>query len=157
MIKQKRTRLKWLKLIMLALPILVMVGCRQPQIPEYQAFENFRINSMGLKESVVSADLKYYNPNDFALQLKGADLGVTLNDKAVGRSVLDTLIIIPRKDTFLLPVKMKVDMKQLFNNALALLMNSEIDVKVNGTVKLGKSGVFFNMPVNYSGKQQVQW
>ncbi|WP_172644654.1 LEA type 2 family protein [Flavihumibacter sp. ZG627] len=142
---------------MLALPILVMVGCRQPQIPEYQAFENFRINSMGLKESVVSADLKYYNPNDFALQLKGADLGVTLNDKAVGRSVLDTLIIIPRKDTFLLPVKMKVDMKQLFNNALALLMNSEIDVKVNGTVKLGKSGVFFNMPVNYSGKQQVQW
>ncbi len=142
---------------MQALPILVMVGCRQPQIPEYQAFENFRINSMGLKESVVSADLKYYNPNDFALQLKGADLGVTLNDKAVGRSVLDTLIIIPRKDTFLLPVKMKVDMKQLFNNALALLMNSEIDVKVNGTVKLGKSGVFFNMPVNYSGKQQVQW
>ena len=142
---------------MVALPILVMAGCRQPEIPEYQAFENFRINSVGLKESVVSADLKYYNPNDFALQLKGADLGVTLNDKAVGRSILDTLITIPRKDTFLLPVKMKVDMKQLFNNALALLVNSEIDVKVNGTVKLGKSGVFFNMPVNYSGKQQVQW
>jgi hypothetical protein len=52
---------------------------------------------------------------------------------------------------------MKVDMKQLFTNALSLLVNNEIDVKVNGTIRLGKSGVYFSMPVNYAGKQTIDW
>lgn len=157
MFKQHLRFLMGLKGAFLGLLLLTIAGCRQPRIPEYQAFENFRINQVGLKESVVSADLKYYNPNEFALQLKGAELDVTLNERHVGRSILDTLITIPRKDTFLLPVKMKVDMKQLFSNALSMLLNPEVEVKVNGSVKLGKNGVFFNMPVNYKGTQQIEW
>lgn len=147
-------RIKW------AFPALLAIAfgsCKQPQIPEYQAFENFKISTFGLSESVVSADLKYYNPNDFALKLKHADLDLSVNDRHVGHSVLDTLVTIPSRDTFYLPLKMKVDMKQLFTNALSLLMNNEIDLKVTGNIKLGKSGVFFNMPVNYSGKQTINW
>lgn len=147
-------RIKW---AFPALLLTLIAGCKQPQIPEYQAFENFKISKFGLSESVVSADLKYYNPNDFALKLKHADLDLSVNDRHVGHSVLDTLVTIPSRDTFYLPLKMKVDMKQLFTNALSLLINNEIDVKVNGNIKLGKSGVYFNMPVNYSGKQTIDW
>ena len=149
--------LKGFKLGLAATLLLSLASCKQPQIPEYQAFENFTISKFGISESVVSADLKYYNPNSYALDLKHAELDVAINDRPVGKSILDSLITIPRQDTFYLPVKMKVNMKQLFNNALSLLLNNEIDVKVTGTVKLGKSGVFFNMPVNYAGKQKIEW
>lgn len=147
----------WLKTTLLACLVFGLASCKQPQIPEYQAFENFSISKIGLSETVVTADLKYYNPNSYALSLKHADLDIAINDRPVGKSILDTLISIPRQDTFYLPVSMKVNVKQLFNNALSLLLNNEIDVKVTGSVKLGKSGVYFNMPVNYSGKQKIEW
>ncbi|WP_157474077.1 LEA type 2 family protein [Flavihumibacter petaseus] len=134
-----------------------LFSCSKPVIPEYQAFENFQLSKISLGETVVSADLKYYNPNPYPLQLKHADLAIRLEDKPVGTTVLDTLITIPEKDTFYIPVSLKVNMKQLLSNALTLLMQSEIDVKVDGTVKMGKSGIFFNMPVHYAGKQKIEF
>jgi LEA14-like dessication related protein len=145
------------RILLAATTLLAFASCKQPEIPEYQAFENFTISKIGMKESVVSADLKYYNPNDYPLQLKRANLAIAINNKPVGNTTLDTLITIPKKDTFYVPVKMKVDIKQLLSNALTLLMNDEIDVKVNGTIRLGRSGFFINMPVNYAGKQKLEW
>ncbi len=136
---------------------LLIGGCRQPEIPEYQAFENFSIGKVGMKETVVSADLKYYNPNNYELQFRKADLAISINNKPVGTTVLDTLIRIPKKDTFYVPVQMKVNMKQLLGNALTLLMNDELDVKVNGTIRLGRKGLYMNLPVNYQGKQKMEW
>lgn len=110
-----------------------------------------------MNETVVSADLKYYNPNSYELQFRRADLDISLNDKFVGKTVLDTLIRIPKLDTFYVPVQMKVNLKQLFSNALTLLLENEMDVKVSGMIRLGRSGFFMNLPVNYSGKQEIRW
>jgi LEA14-like dessication related protein len=141
----------------LLLSFLSITACRQPEIPEYQALENFSLGRIGMKETVVSADLKYFNPNNYELQFRRADLAIAINDRPVGNTVLDTLIRIPKKDTFYVPVQMKVNMKQLLGNALSLLMNDELDVKVNGTIRMGRSGFFMNIPVNYQGKQKIEW
>lgn len=141
----------------LALSFLGLASCSQPLIPEYQAFENFRLSKIAMNETVVSADLKYFNPNEYDLQFKRADLDITLNDKFVGKTILDTLIRVPKRDTFYVPVQMKVNLKQLFSNAFSLLLNNEMEVKVNGTIRIGRSGFFMNMPVNYTGKQEIDW
>lgn len=144
------------------MPVMVLClwmlsACSQPQIPEYQAFENFRLSKIAMNETVVSADLKYFNPNEYELQFRRADLDISLNNKFVGKTVLDTLIRIPKRDTFYVPVQMKVNLKQLFSNAFSLLLNNEMEVKVNGTIRIGRSGFFMNMPVNYTGKQEIDW
>lgn len=144
-----------LSLVLLAL--LGFTACRQPEIPEYQALENFSLGKIGMNETVVSADLKYYNPNNYELQFRRADLAIAINNKPVGNTVLDTLIRIPKKDTFYVPVQMKVNMKQLLGNAFSLLLNNELDIKVNGTIRMGRSGFFMNLPVNYEGKQKIDW
>lgn len=141
----------------LILTLLGMTACRQPEIPKYQALENFSLGKIGMNETVVSADLKYYNPNNYDLQFRRADLAIAINNRAVGNTILDTLIRIPKKDTFYVPVQMKVNMKQLLGNALSLLMNNELDIKVNGTIRMGRSGFFMNIPVNYQGKQKIDW
>jgi hypothetical protein len=46
---------------------------------------------------------------------------------------------------------MEVEMKKLFPNALAVLFNEEVDLRIEGTAKLGKAGIFLNVPVKYQG------
>jgi LEA14-like dessication related protein len=124
--------------------------------PEFLDARNFGLKSLGLKRSTVAADLYYFNPNNLALNLKRYELEVYIDNQHLGRSVLDTLIHIPKKDTFAIPVSMDVDMKYIFPNAYALLMKDSIDLRIEGTAKVGKGGIFLNIPVRYQGKQRIR-
>ncbi|MEO5684580.1 MAG: LEA type 2 family protein [Chitinophagaceae bacterium] len=142
-------------LTVISVAALFMIGCSRPVAPEYRSIENLRVNAIGLGESAISADLKYYNPNNFALKLKYGETSVYLNNRFLGKTILDSLTLIPARDSFLIPVSMKVDMKQVYSNALDILLKKEVDIKLDGFAKLGKGGIFFNLPIKYEGKQKV--
>ena len=139
----------------LALVALLQPGCKRPEAPIYQSIEHFRLENPGWTESVVSADVKYYNPNTFALRFKRAELSVSINKHFVGKSVLDTLIDIPGRDTFYIPVSMKLNMRDVFSNAVEVLLLHEADIKLDGFARLGKSGIYINVPIHYEGKQRI--
>jgi LEA14-like dessication related protein len=124
--------------------------------PEFIDARHFGLKSIGVKTSTVYAELFYYNPNNIALQMKKAELDVYIDDRFLGRSLLDTLIIIPKKDTFAIPVMMEVEMKNIFPNAFAMLMKDEIELRIEGTAKVGKGGLFLNIPVKYRGMQRLR-
>jgi LEA14-like dessication related protein len=132
-----------------------MTGCSRPEAPVFQSLENFRIQNPGWTESVVSADVKYYNPNDYTLRFRRAELSVFVNNHFVGKSVLDSLIEIPRRDTFYIPVSMKLNMKDVFSNAVEVLLTHEAGIKLDGFARLGKSGIFINVPIHYEGRQKI--
>jgi len=133
----------------------LMTGCSRPEAPVFQSLENFRIQNPGWTESVVSADVKYYNPNDYTLRFRRAELSVFVNNHFVGKSVLDSLIEIPRRDTFYIPVSMKLNMKDVFSNAVEVLLTHEVGIKLDGFARLGKSGIFINVPIRYEGRQKI--
>ncbi len=124
--------------------------------PEFVDARNFGLKSLGTKTSTVTADLFYYNPNNMGLQMKKAEVDVYIDDKFLGHSLLDTLIFIPKKDTFSFPVNLEVEMKNIFPNAFSLLTKTEIDLRIEGTAKVGKGGIFLNVPVRYQGKQRIR-
>ena len=123
--------------------------------PEFVDARHFRISALGLKKSRVNADLYYFNPNNLGLQMKKAELDIYIDNRFLGHSVIDTLILIPRRDTFSLPVNLEVEMKNLFPNAFALLTRNEIELRIEGTARIGKAGLFLNVPVKYRGKQKL--
>jgi LEA14-like dessication related protein len=129
-------------------------SCSVPKEIVYNQYKNLEIERLGFENSTVRLDLEYYNPNNFGLQLRRTELEITVNGSYLGKSVSDTLINIPRRDTFTLPIKFDVDMKNLFKNAFSTLSGNEITVKVFGKLKIGKSNVFMNMPINYEGKHK---
>jgi LEA14-like dessication related protein len=135
--------------------VLVLTGCLHTQALEYRDIENFKISKLSMGESVVSADLKYMNPNNFGLRLKHAEVDIYINNRYMGRSVLDTLINIPKRDSFLVPVSMKVKMGDILANAIDVLLLKEADIKLEGSAKLGKGGIYKNVPIKYEGKQQL--
>ena len=143
-----------LTLISNFLLLLIIAGCSSPKELEYQDYRNFHLQNLGYNSSRVTLDLQYYNPNNFGLQLRRTELDIYINNNFLGHSSSDTLINIPRRDTFLIPIKFDMDMKNVFKNAWNTMVGNEVTVKVTGKLKVGKANVFMSMPVNYEGKHK---
>ncbi len=143
------------KVSYIALFILIISACRQPKDLVYQGIENFKLQKVGLAGTNMSIDIRMYNPNSYSLKLKKADVDVFINDTRVGKMTVDGKYTINRLDTFVLPVLLTVDMKNVLPNALQLLFNSNVNVKLTGTIKAGRHGAFLSVPINYEGKQDL--
>src|SRR5450432_3334825 len=101
-------------------------GCSAPKMLVYDDYKNFRIQKLGFSNSEVSLDLEYFNPNNFGLQLRNSNLDIFLNNNFLGHSSSASLIEIPRRDTFLLPIKFTVDMRNIFKNAWNTLSGNDV-------------------------------
>jgi len=135
--------------------ILWTAGCRQPQPPEYYGFQNIQVSRGTAGQATLSTIVKMYNPNPFNLTLKRAEVDVLVNGKHAGHSLLDTSVFIPKKDTFFVPIALDIDMKAIFSNALSLLQSSEVNVALDGRVRVQKGMMTFNRPFHYEGKEDL--
>lgn len=144
-------RAKRITCIFLILPFFF--SCSAPKALEYKTFHNFSIKSLGFNSSMIALDLEYYNPNNFGLQLRSTDLDIFIDGNKFGHSSNDTLINIPRRNSFMLPIKFDIDMQNILKNAWSTLLGKEVTVKLNGKLKIGKANVFMSLPVNYESKE----
>jgi LEA14-like dessication related protein len=146
-----------MKYLFSILVITMVIGCGKPQAPDYRDFRNFKIEKLGFNRSAVSMELVYYNPNNFGVQLRNIDCDVYIENNYLGKFQLDTMMNIRKKSEFILPAKVEIDMKNVFKNSLNLILQNEIAVKLTGNAKLGKAGVYFNVPVKYEGKHKLEF
>ena len=133
--------------------VFTIFSCSSPKELEYQTFHNFSIQKLGFNNSTVSLDIVYYNPNNFGMQLRNSDMDIYIDGSMLGHSSFDTLIRIPRRDTFTLPVKFDVNMQNIYKNAWSALTGKEVTVKLTGKIRIGKANVFMSFPVNYETKE----
>src|SRR5580692_3536335 len=104
-IEKAKSICRWIGICCLIAP---MISCHQPEAPEYYGFQDIQISKVSGQQTTLSATLKFYNPNPFSLQLKQAEVDVSLNGKHAGHSQLDSTIFIPQRDTFYVPVAMQL-------------------------------------------------
>ena len=132
---------------------MTILSCSSPKALEYKTYHNFSIQNLGFNSSTIKLELEYYNPNNFGMQLRNSDLDIFIDGNLLGHSSFDTLITIPRRNTFTLPIKFDVDMQNIYKNAWSTLTGKEILVKLTGKLKIGKANVFMSLPVNYESKE----
>lgn len=133
--------------------ILAIMSCSSPKALEYRTFHNFSIQKLGFNNTTIKLDLEYYNPNNYGMQLRNSDLDIFIDGKLLGHSTFDTLINIPGRNTFILPIKFDVDMQNIYKNAWSTMTGKEVLVKLTGKLKIGKANVFMSLPVNYESKE----
>jgi LEA14-like dessication related protein len=134
--------------------LIFMTSCREPKELEYRDFKNLSSEKLGFSSSTFSIDLVYYNPNNFGLDLKRTDLDIYIDNNYLGHTTQDFQIHIPKRAEFSIPLKISVDMKNAYKNALPTLFGKEVVVKVTGSVKVGKANVYKSFKVDYEGKQK---
>jgi LEA14-like dessication related protein len=142
--------------LLVVLVLMIAAGCKKPANPEFIGYENFRMDKVGLENTVLATRVKLYNPNGFPLQVKSAGIDVYINDNFLGHSSIDSLITLPAKDTSFVPLRLTASSKGLLSNAFKVWMNPEVKVRIKGTAKAGRSGFFINVPIDYEGMQRIE-
>lgn len=142
-----------LMLIVVVSGLSAIASCAKPKGFDYLGFDNVKVLKWGIQETTVGMDVKFFNPNP-ALRLKKAEVDVHINNKFLGRTVIDSLIYIPRKDTFIIPMVMKMETVSAVSGILKSVSDSTVLVKLDGTATIGKSGIFLNYPIKYEGSQK---
>lgn len=133
--------------------LFVMMSCAPPRALEYRTYHNLELRNLGFDHSTLYLELEYYNPNNFGMRLKKTDLDVYIDGTFLGHSASDTVIQIPRKSTFLLPIDFDVNMKNAFKNAWNSIRGKEMVIKLSGKVLVGKGKLNISFPVEYETKQ----
>lgn len=140
----------------LLLLLFALESCSQPKALVYQDIQNFRVQKADLQQATIVTDLRFYNPNGYSLDLKDGDLKVYFGERYVGNAVLDERTKVPAKGTFLLPVSITAGLQSIFVNALDILTNKEVLVRLEGSIKAGKGRIFVRVPVRYEGRQRIE-
>lgn len=139
------------------LSMLILTSCAKLEDLEYVDFQNIKMISLGLQESTVGLDIRFYNPNRQQIQMKDGAVDVFINNKFLGKSRLDSLIKIPKRDTFAIPIVIVVETLTAGTSLLNSLSDTSVLVRFEGNAKVGKGGIFVNYPIKYEGKQSVRF
>jgi LEA14-like dessication related protein len=120
---------------LLAPLLLLLASCAKPQNLVYKGVSNFYVSALGVNRTAIGADVMLYNPNSYPLDIKDADLDLSLNNRPAGKAVLDQRLSIPARDSVAVPVEVDASLGNIVNAGFQLLKNPEVMVKLNGTVK----------------------
>ncbi|MBI5372272.1 MAG: LEA type 2 family protein [Sphingobacteriales bacterium] len=146
----------WHYLFSLLAPALLLLGaCSSFKEPELKAIEHVKSPTLGLKNSTLTLDLHCYNPNKSRIRFKKAAGEAWVDGQKLGDFRIDTAMTIPSRSDFWLPVILDLDMKNALKNSASLFLKDEVELKIEGKARLGKSGFFFNYPISYLGKQSI--
>ena len=88
--------------------------------------------------------------------MKSAEGEAWIENSFLGYFTVDTLIVIPARGVFRLPVKLKVEMNKLLKSSVLAFLSPEVMIKVRGKAKVGKGLVYINYPIKYEGKQNLR-
>jgi LEA14-like dessication related protein len=133
----------------------IISSCAKPKDLEFIDIQNIRMVKWGLSESLVGLDVRLYNPNKQRVQLKEAIAKVYVDSAYLGDTDMDTTIIVPKRDTFAIPLLLKVQTATALSKVMESLQDSAVNVRVEGSVKMGKGGVFLTYPIRYQKMQSL--
>jgi LEA14-like dessication related protein len=139
--------------LVVAMFSIFLSGCHKPKDLVFKEFKNLKVDQLSFSGAALNVDLVYYNPNNFGLQLSRTDLDIFVDSTFLGHSTQNIQVAVPRRDNFTIPLKVDLDVKNLLKNGVTSLFNKDVKVRVLGSVKLGKAGVYKTFPVDYTSVQ----
>ena len=73
----------------------------------------------------------------------------------MGTTQFQNLMDLAAKDTTTIPLELKASAKNLLIGMAPLLLDPNVKVRIDGSVKAGRKGIFVNVPINYEGRQRI--
>lgn len=139
----------------LSLILVLFSSCRDIKEPELRGIDNLKLGKLSLGKSIITLHVKYFNPNPFDATLKKAEGDAWMDSTYLGHFLVDTVVHVPAKQEFLVPVKLAVDMKYMLQHTLSSFTNEEVWIRITGKARAGRKGFYKNFPLKYEGKQNI--
>ncbi|HXB30048.1 MAG TPA: LEA type 2 family protein [Puia sp.] len=149
--------MKPISLILFFSGLFFLVSCSKPEAPEYLGFRDFSLDNISMDSALLHTQLAFYNPNTFVMELKRGEVNVFLDNKLANHYIMDSTINIPKKDTFFVPLNLRISPKLLISSALSMLMNNnKIKVRMEGSIRVKRGAITFTVPINYEVLETIK-
>jgi LEA14-like dessication related protein len=135
--------------------ILLLTACSEPQSFEFKGLQDIQLEKLTMGKNKIRANIKYYNPNSFALVLKQIDCKVLMNNRQFTQLKLDTNFTIPPNKEFLIPAQLEFQMSDLVKNSMELLLNKPVKLNIKGNATLSKGIFTKTVPIEYETTQKL--
>jgi LEA14-like dessication related protein len=125
-------------------------SCSDVKEPLFEEVENFKVGKMTFDEAALSANLRFNNPNSFGIKLKKIDCDLYVDSSFLGHFSNSEQVKIPASGSFILPIIGQAKTFALLEQSGKALSGKEAFIRVKGTVRVGRGGIFRNIPLDYS-------
>jgi LEA14-like dessication related protein len=134
---------------------LAAASCNRIKDPEFRRLEKFGVKSFGVQKVDIGFQVTYFNPNNFGVTVKEAAGDVYLDSVFVGKFVQHDAVEVDKNAEFSIPLVGSVALADALKLKVNDLANRELLVRANGSVKVGKAGVYISRPFTYQGKHKI--
>lgn len=136
----------------LLISIFLFPACRSFKAPDFRGVGNVGVAKAGLRATTLNLQLLFYNPNNVKAKITGGNGHIWLDNTDLGDFLLDTTVSVPARAEFSVPVKLNVEMKKILQNTFQALFSDSLAIRLAGEARVGKSGVYKKIPLEYKGK-----
>jgi len=136
---------------------LLLWGCKKPVGIEFRGIKNIKLQDLSGDTATVLGTFVFFNPNKFAIQLKKIDADLYANNQLLTHYILDTSMVIPADTTFFMGAILRFNRSIIFNNIADAFLKREVLLQVKGKTKVGRAGIFVQVPFDVSTKQAIKF
>jgi len=133
-----------------------VISCRPIQQPEFRDIQKVSLSQPD-DPGQLQLRIVCYNPNNFGAVVKNTACDLYVNEKLLGRFTQDSMVRVDKKAEFVMPVSLRLQTANLLSTLLPMAISGDsVMVRLSGNSEVGKSGIFRNYPITYSGKQDLR-
>ena len=144
-----------MRMLLPLLALLIMAGCAKVQDPEFRRVEKFRLKNFGLEKVTIGFNVTYFNPNKFGVTVKEAEADVYMDTTYLGKFTQESNVAVSRNADFSIPFSGEIPLQTALKMNIQELSSRPVLLKADGSVKVGKAGIFVSKPVHYEGKHTL--
>ena len=126
----------------------VFTGCFKYDEVELRDVTNIHVRKFDAKGIAVRVDAMIHNPNNYRIHVSDPDVDLFLNDKFIGKGILDSTLVLDRRTTRLYSIPLHADLQG--TSLLMLLLggglSSEMKLGAKGTVRAGSGALSKRFP-----------
>lgn len=145
--------MKRLAFLLLTIPLLF--GCAKVKDPEFRRIGNFKVKGLGLASTTIGFNVTYFNPNNFGVTVKETAADIYIDSVYLGRFQQDSTIAVARNAEFSIPISGVVTLATALKLDIRHLQDRDILLRADGSVKVGKAGIFVTRPFHYEGRHRL--
>jgi LEA14-like dessication related protein len=145
-----------MKKLLFLLSMLLLGSCKNPYKDiVFVEIKNPALEKASLHQLDILATCVLYNPNSVAINLEEVDFDVYINGTKTALIKQVEKVVMPANSEFEFPIRAAVNPKEVYSEkgkgvlgaALQILASQKVDVKYDGSIKVGKGAIHFRVPV----------
>jgi LEA14-like dessication related protein len=155
-----------MKKLLFLLTLLLLSSCKNP----YEDIIFVEIKNPALEKATpnqldILATCVLYNPNSAALNLEEVDLDVYINGNKIALIHQVETVVMPSSSEFEFAIRTALNPREVYGDkgkgvlgaALQILASQKVDVKYEGSIKVGIGAFYFRIPVADSWSVPVRF